>query len=134
MKTLKTIFASIILVTLFSVSVMAQSGTKVIAVVNKADWCPTCEKNGERAMATLMEHNKDKAVRFIMNDLTNEESKAESVKRLQNVSLEQVMSSFKATGMVYFFNAESKELIHQVSVAKSDQELALAMDDVIKAD
>lgn len=130
---MKTLLTSLVFALFISLSATAQMDTKVIAVVNRADWCPACEKNGERAMTTLMEHNKDKAVRFIMNDLTDEESKAESVKRLQNMGLEQVMSSFKATGMVYFFDAKTKKLIDKISVAKPNNELAKALADVIKA-
>lgn len=132
MKTIKTILTSIILVTLFSVSVMAQSGAKVIAVVNRADWCPTCEKNGERAMAALMENNKDGAVQFVVNDLTNDETKAESAKNLKKVDVHQAVSEFNSTGMVYFFNAETKELLNKISVAKSDEKLTQTLLDVKK--
>lgn len=133
MKTLKTILTSSILVALFSVSVMAQSGAKVIAVVNKADWCPTCEKNGERAMAAFMENNKDGAIQFVVNDLTNKETKAKCAIDLKKAGIEQAVAELNSTGVVYFFNAKTKELINQVSVAKSDQELALAMADVKKS-
>ncbi|MFO7830042.1 MAG: hypothetical protein R6V23_15565 [Bacteroidales bacterium] len=133
MKTIKTILTSVILITLFSVSVMAQSGAKVIAVVNRADWCPTCEKNGERAMAALMENNKDGVFQFVVNDLTNDETKAESAKKLKKVDVHQAVSEFNSTGMVYFFNAETKELLNKISVAKSDKKLALAMTDVKKS-
>lgn len=133
MKTMKTILTSFILVALFSISVMAQSGAKVIAVVDKADWCPTCEKNGERAMTVLMENNKDKIVQFVVNDLTNKETKEKCAIDLKKVGVEKAVAEYKATGMVYFFNAETKKLINQVSVAKSDKELALAMADVKKS-
>ncbi|MDA3954286.1 MAG: hypothetical protein PF485_11610 [Bacteroidales bacterium] len=133
MKTLKTIFTSITLVMLISVSVMAQSGAKVIAVINKADWCPTCEKNGERAMAALMENNKDGAVQFVANDLTNDETKAKCSADLKKLGLDEAVAEFKYTGMVYFFNADTKALISEISVAKSDQELAMALAEVTKA-
>lgn len=132
MKTLKTIFTSIILMTIFSVSVMAQSSAKVIAVVNRADWCPTCEKNGERAMAAFMENNKDGIFQFVVNDLTNDETKAESAKNLKKVDVYKAVADFNSTGMVYFFNAETKALIDKISVSKSDEKLAQALLDVKK--
>jgi len=61
MKTVKSIFTSMILALMVSASVMAQSEPKVVAVVNKADWCPVCQANGERAMAAFMNNNKDGA-------------------------------------------------------------------------
>ena len=127
MKTVKSIFASFILIALVSVSAFAGAGSKVIAVVNKAEWCPTCQKNGMRAMETFKANNEDMAVHFIANDLTDDESKKKSAEALEEVGLATVMAEHKGTGVVYFFDAESKELINQVSVAKSNEELAEAV-------
>ena len=127
MKAVKSIFANVALILLVSVSAFAGTGSKVIAVINKADWCPTCEKNGQRAMSCFMENNKDMAIRFVANDVTDEESKAKSVEELKKVGLDKAMAEYKMTGVAYFFDAESKKLITQVSVAKSNEELAEAM-------
>ncbi len=127
MKTVKSILVSIALVALVSISGIAQTGAKVIAVINKADWCPTCQQNGKRAMSAFMENNKDMSIQFIANDLTNDESKKKSAEELKKVGLDQVIGNYKGTGVAYFFNAETKALISQISVGKSDQELADAM-------
>lgn len=127
MKNAKTIFASVVLITLVSVTAFAGNGSKVIAVVNKAEWCPVCEKNGMRAMETFKENNKDMAIQFVTNDLTNDETKKESAKELKKVGLDKAMAEYKGTGVVYFFDANSKKLINQISVAKSNEELAEAM-------
>jgi len=50
MRSKKSVLTSFILMFIFSMSVMAQSEHEVIAVINKADWCPVCRKNVERAM------------------------------------------------------------------------------------
>ena len=71
MKTSKSIFISMLLVLFVSVSAMGQSGPKVIAVVNKASWCPVCQKNGKRAISVLMANNQDGAVQFVFNNLSN---------------------------------------------------------------
>ena len=69
MKNVKTIFASVILIVLVSFSAFAGTGSKIVAVINHATWCPACQENGERAQATFMENNKDGAIQFIANDL-----------------------------------------------------------------
>jgi hypothetical protein len=38
------------------------------------------------------------------------------------------MEANKATGIAFFFNAETKELINKISVAKSSEEIASAME------
>lgn len=127
MRNLKTMFASVILVTLVSVSAFAGTGSKVIAVVNHATWCPACQNNGERAKAAFMENNKDGAILFVTNDLSNDETKAQSAMELKKVGLDKVMMENNGTGVAYFFDAETKKLINKVSVAKSDKEIAQVM-------
>lgn len=127
MKNVKTIFASVVFIMLLSVTAFAGNGSKVIAVVNEASWCPTCQKNGERAQAAFMENNKDGAIQFVMNDLSNDETKAKSAAELKKVGLDKAMAERKGTGVAYFFDADSKKLINQISVAKSNDELAEAM-------
>ena len=124
MKNVKTILASVVLITLISFSSFAGPGSKVIAVVNHASWCSACQNNGERAQTTFMENNKDGAILFVVNDLSNEETKAKSAEELKKVGLNKAMAEYKGTGMAYFFDADSKKLITQVSVAKSNEEIA----------
>ncbi|MBS3777029.1 MAG: hypothetical protein KGY70_17660, partial [Bacteroidales bacterium] len=126
MRTTKSIITSFILMFIFSMSVMAQSQHEVIAVINKADWCPVCEKNGGRAMEALKGSNEDGAVKFIGNDLTDEETKAKSKEKLKEYGLYEKMKSYNETGVVFFFDTESKELIDKISVAKSSRKLAEA--------
>ncbi len=128
MKTIKSVFASVVLVLLVSNSAFAETGAKVIAVINKADWCPTCQNNGQRAMGAFMENNKDMAIQFVANDLTNKETKAKSAVELKKLGLDKAIEPYNGTGVAYFFNSETKKLISQVSVAKSNEELASALE------
>ncbi len=127
MKTTKSILTSIMLMALIATSAMAQSQAKVVAVINKASWCHICEENAGRAMSAFKVNNTDNSILFIANDLSDEATKKESSKALNNVGLLAAVADFKSTGMVYFFNAETKVLINQVSVARSDDKLAKAM-------
>ncbi|MEX0987538.1 MAG: hypothetical protein WD052_08685 [Bacteroidales bacterium] len=132
MKT-KNSLVSIALILFMSVTVMAQKEHDVIAVVNEAAWCSVCKSNGERAMATFKENNKEGTIKFVANDLTNDETKKKSAAKLKKYGLTEAMAGNKGTGMTYFFNAETKELITTVSVAKSDKVLAETVSSAKKA-
>ena len=127
MKTKMSIISSLAMILFLSVSAMAQSDSKVIAVINHAEWCSVCKNNGERAQAAFMESNKDGAIQFLANDLTDEASKRKSAVALKEAGLDKVMAKNKGTGTTYFFDAETKELITRISVAKSNEELADAV-------
>lgn len=127
MKTLKFIYTSLILVLVSTISLTAQSNAKVFGVINEAKWCPTCQHNGERAMKAFNTNNKDGKFQFVMNNLTNDKTKKVSAEELKKLGLADAVAPYKGTGMVYFFNADTKKLISKISIAKSDEELAKAM-------
>lgn len=126
MKT-KAFTTSLVVLLFVAFSAMAKNDAKVIAVVNKAEWCPTCKENGMRAMAALKANNTDGSIQFIMNDLTNDETKKQSAGSLKKAGLKDAMAKYNGTGNVYFFDAKSKKLLDNVSVAKDDEKLAATL-------
>lgn len=124
MKKHKSIFASMMLALIVSGTLIAQSTPKVIGVINKADWCSVCKVNGERAMSAFMANNEDGAIIFVANDLTNDETKDKSAEALKQQGLNKAVASLKNTGVAYFFDSKTKALISQISLSKSDKELA----------
>lgn len=133
MKTLKTIFATILFGVMFTTSTYAQSKAKLIAVVNQADWCSVCKANGQRAMEVFMENNKDGEIQFVTNDITNAETKKKSAEDLKKVGLETAMKNNKASGVVFFFDAKTKKPITQTTVANSNDEIAYVIGEAKKA-
>jgi hypothetical protein len=127
MKKSKTFLLSLLLIIFFGSTALAQSNAKVIAVVNHASWCPACVGNGERAQAVFTENNKDNAIQFVVNDLSTDETKQKSAYELEKLGLSEAMEAHKRTGIAYFFDAETKELINQVSVAKTNDEIVAAL-------
>lgn len=106
---------------------------KVIAVVNKANWCSVCVANGSRAVAAFTENNKNGEVQFIFNDVTDAATTKASLIELKKAGLDKAMENYKATGVCYFFDAKTKKPITQVTVANSDKELAYMMGVAIKS-
>jgi len=78
-------------------------------------------------MDAFKANNKDMSIEFVANDLTNDETKTKSAEELKKLGLNKAIAPYSGTGVVYFFNSETKALISQVSVAKTDQELAEAV-------
>jgi hypothetical protein len=97
---------------------------KVIALVNKASWCPVCQANGPRFEKDIMPmamQNKD--VQIVMNDLSDDKTKAASLPMLEKAGIASFAKKNTGTGTLYFINAKSKKLISEVSLAKSDDEI-----------
>src|SRR5690606_39590274 len=65
----------------------------------------------------LME-NKD--VKMLMNDLSDEVSKAKSKEMLDKAGIYKLAEKNTGTGMLYFLDAQSKNLLSKVSLARTN--------------
>ncbi len=132
MKKLKTILGLAIIALTFSTKVYSQTAPKVLAVVNSASWCSVCKAHGGRAMAAFEGNNKAGEIQFVMNDLSNAESTKKSASELAKFGLTKAIKPYKASGVVYFFDAKTKAPITQITVANSNEEIAMVMGLVLK--
>lgn len=117
------ILSFLLLVAAISGSAQSHSA-KIIALVNKASWCHVCQANGPRFEQNIMPMamaNED--VQIVMNDLSNDKTKAASLSMLQKAGIESFAKKNTSTGTLYFIDAKSKKLISQVSLAQSDDEI-----------
>lgn len=129
-KVIKVLMAAFFL--LAGANLFAQSNSKIIAVVNKADWCSTCQKNGERVMSNVLSKYEEPQVTIGINDLTNDETKAASKKALEKLGVYALIANEKKTGLVTFIDVKTKKIVGTISVAKSDEEIKDAFDKAIK--
>jgi hypothetical protein len=159
MKKLTTMFAIILLATNFAAH--AQDATiqkgnpnsKIIAVVNRANWCRVCQANGQRFGELLMPYA-SKGVTIYMNDLTDSASTASSKASLETAGIYKAVTKVKrkgmgkmmescgikktkhsksmATGIVTFVNATNHKQIKQVSIAITDEEMKTIIDNLLK--
>lgn len=126
MKNTKSIL--IVLMMVLGASIFSQNNAKVIVVVNKADWCSICRANGQRAMETFMGNNTDQNFQLVIHDVTTEESKKQSNVELTQLGLSKIINDHNGTGIFYFFDAKSKKILAQISVANTNEEIKMTMD------
>ena len=121
-------FQLFILMMLFGIATFAQGQPKVYAVINTASWCPACQANGERVEKEIVASYKgNNDVAFIVNDLTDADSKAKSKTALEANGVYNAVSSIKGTGQIILVNAETKAVIESVPVKKSTDDIKAAI-------
>ncbi|WP_428225550.1 hypothetical protein [Flavobacterium sp.] len=126
MKTIKSLLALILF--LLSLGTFAQTQTKIIAVVTKADWCPTCKLHGARVVTEVLPLYKAPDVKIMVNDRTNETTKASSNLNLKQEGIGKAIGKNPTTGEIIFINAITKKIISKISVAKSSTDIQQAFD------
>ncbi len=99
-------------------SATAQSSPNVIAVINRADWCPVCKTNGPRVMQEVMAACKDMKVKFVMNDLTDKKTIAQSKVTLQKEDVYKAVEGQTFTGLIILVDNKTKKVIQTISVAE----------------
>lgn len=100
---------------------------KVVAIVNKADWCSICKAYAGRTVAAFTENNADNYFRLIVNDITNEETKKASKQIVAKAGLEKTLAGSLAAGVMSFYDVKTKALLAQVTVANTTEEVAATM-------
>lgn len=130
MKALKVLFVAVF--SLVSFNTFAQSNAKVIAVVNQAEWCGTCEKHGGRFMSEVVSQYKAPQVTIANNVLTDEKTIASSKKELEALGVYGLVADEKKTGLLILIDNKTKKVISKTSLAKPTEELKAAFDKAIK--
>lgn len=124
----KKITLTVVVALLVQLSVHAQnSQPKIIALVNKATWCHICQSNGPRVEKELMPMlMQDGDIQVVVNDLSNKETKAKSKPQLKEAGLTSFAKDHTGTGMIYFIDADTKELLTSISLAESNDNIITA--------
>lgn len=105
---------------------------KVIVLVNTADWCPACMANGPRVEKNVVsKYMQNEKCQIVVNNMTDDKTKATSKESCDKAEITSVASKNTGTGMIYFIDSETKEIISQISVTKTDEEIIKAFDDAI---
>lgn len=147
MKKVKMIIATLMLATSFgSYAQMSENSTnpKLIAVVNRANWCGVCKANAERFSKVLMPYSA-KGVNIYLNDLTNDSTKVASRQELEKANVYETVNTILRKGMgkalkachlvkdkkqtqdiagiVTFIDPVSHKQLKQISISVSDEEM-----------
>ena len=125
---MKQLICAFALVMTFCFAASAQnSQPKVIALLTEASWCPVCQANGPRFMKDVMPMvMKNKEVKMVMNDVSNDKTKATSKPMLEEAGIYNFAENNPGTGMLYFINARTKKLLKKVSLAQTNEEIQKA--------
>lgn len=131
---MSNLFLSLILLlsTPLQNSVEAPAENQLIVVVNTADWCPVCQKNGPRVEKELLSaFMKNDAYTIVINNLSTDDTKAAAQKELEALGLNSFTEEHKGTGKIYFIHPETMELIDDISVRKSTEKIKMAFEEAL---
>ncbi len=118
---------TVILTALTLSSFRPTNNVKIIAVVNKADWCSICKAYAGRTVEIFNKNNEDGYFQFIVNDITNDATKKASAPAVKQAGLTNQQSNVYAAGVITFYDAKTKKVLAQATVANTTEEIAGVM-------
>ncbi len=127
---MRKIIASALFIIAMGTQIFAQNkeakstnqASKIIVMINTASWCPACQANGQRIendVVSSFMNNSD--YQIVVNDLSTDETKTKSNGKCKIAGIAKIAKAKTATGMIYFINAKTKELVSQISVTKPNE-------------
>jgi len=122
MKKFKSLILSLIIMLAISAGSYAQQQPAVIAVINKADWCPVCKAN-EQKMMELMPQYMGKNILFVINDLSNDMTKNQSALLLTSLGLSDEIGKIQGTGLITLVDPSTKKAIDSFSIAGDPKDI-----------
>lgn len=119
MKTNNFILAILLFFSFFAA--YAQQSPKIIAIVTKANWCPTCVNNESRIGSDVIPKIDTNQINLIINDLTNAKTKEVSLQKLKESGLQDL--NLKVTGLITFVDPTTKKIVSSIKVTESTDTL-----------
>lgn len=106
--------------------------TKLVVLVNTASWCPACQANGKRVeQEVISSYMKNSKCQVVVNNLSDDKSKAISKKECESAGITKIAEGHTATGMIYLVNSQTKEIIGQISVIKTSDEIKTTIENAL---
>jgi hypothetical protein len=111
----------------FSAS-FSQSGKKLVVMVTRANWCPTCRANeGKIKNELLPAYSGSNDVTILFNDVTNKRTKAKSKVALEAAGVYAIAQGEQATGLVTIINSVNGIVLQRLYVSNSVADIKKAI-------
>lgn len=106
---------------------------RFIVLVNTATWCPSCKANGPRVEKDVLSNQmQNKEFKVIINNLSDASTRATSLGECKQAGIEQIVTKNKTTGVIYFIDANTKQIITKIPVKRSSEEINQKFADLLK--
>jgi len=105
-------------------SLFSQSEKKMVVMITRANWCPTCRANEDKIKSGLIPaYNASKDIEVLVNDVTNRKAKARCKPMLEAANVYQIAVKELATGTVLLINPTTGAILRKMYVSDSLEDL-----------
>jgi len=107
----------------------SQPGKKLVVMVTRANWCPTCRANEGKIKNELIPYySSSKDIVIVINDVTNKRTKNKATPLLQSSGVYEIAQKEQATGVISLINPLTGKTINRIYVSYSLDEIKKAIE------
>ncbi|MBS1666967.1 MAG: hypothetical protein JST58_06290 [Bacteroidetes bacterium] len=129
---MKKTFLFLALCLISATSLFSQSDKKLVVMITRANWCPTCKANESKIKTGLIPaYSASKDIEVVLNDVTNRRSKARSKPLLEAAHVYPIAEKELATGTVLLINPATGAILRKMYVSDSLEELKKGIDEAL---
>ena len=116
----------------FQAASFAQSNRKIVVMITRANWCPTCRANDSKVKNELIPSFADsKDVVIVINDITNGRTKSKSKTTLQTEGVYEIAKEEKVTGSIAIINPAEGQIVGRVYLVNSVEAIKNAIKEAV---
>ena len=126
------------IILLFSLSLLvfsaafSQTSKKLVVMVTRANWCPTCRANeGKIKNELIPAYSSSKDVLVVINDVTNKRTKNKAKPLLQSAGVYEIAQKEQATGVISLINPLTGKTINRIYVSYALAEIKKAIEQAL---
>lgn len=110
----------------------AQSNRKIVVMITRANWCPTCRANDSKVKNELIPSFADsKDVVIVINDITNGRTKSKSKTTLLTEGVYEIAKEEKVTGSIAIINPAEGQIVDRVYLVNSVEAIKNAIKEAV---
>ena len=129
---MKKKYILLILLLFFQAVLFAQSNRKIVVMITRANWCPTCRANDSKVKNELIPSFADsKDVVIVINDITNGRTKSKSMTTLQKEGVYEIAKEEKLTGSIAIINSAERQIVGRLYVVNSVEAIKNAIKEAV---
>lgn len=121
---MKILFLTVALSFLTFFSAFSQPAKKIVVMITKAHWCPTCRANEAKITNELLPaYSGSGEVAILFNDITNKRTKARSKTDLEAAGVYTIAQKEQSTGLITIINPANGKILQRLYVSNTVTEM-----------
>lgn len=116
----------------FFTDAFSQTGKKLVVMITRANWCPTCRANEVKIKNEVIPaYSSSKEVLIVINDVTNRRTKNKVKPALESAGVYDIAQKEQATGVIAIISPATGKILNHIYVSYTTDDIEKAIEQAL---